>query len=116
MEDNIDRILSDDQEVIPSSTFVKNVMATVRREASTPAPVPFPWLRVLPGLAIVAVALAALLTIAIAQLQTDALATGPTPRVFLDLIRFAKGIGLGWIARAVFAAFAPTRLVFATRP
>src|SRR5262249_54087251 len=98
-----------------SPTFVRNVMAAVRREASTPAPVPFPWLRVLPGLAIAAVGLTALLIIAIAQFRTDVLATGPTPLVFLDLIRFAKGIGFAWIALAVFAAFAPTRLVFATR-
>ena len=115
MEDNIDRILSGDQEVIPSPTFVRNVMATVRHVASTPASVPFPWLRVLPGLAIAAVGLIALLIIAITQFQTDVLATGPTPRVFVDLVRFAKGIGFGWIALAVFAAFAPTRLVFATR-
>ena len=115
MEDNIDRILSSDREVDPSSTFVRNVMATVRREASTPVPVPFPWLRVLPGLAIAAVALTTLLIIAIAQFQTGTLATGPTPRVFVDLIHFAKGIGLGWIMLALVAALAPARLVFAAK-
>ena len=90
-------------------------MTAVRREAWTPAPVPFPWLRVLPGLAISAVALAALLIIALAEFQTGALAAGPIPLTFANIINFARSIGLGWIVLALFTAFAPPRLVFATK-
>lgn len=54
--DDLDRILSE-EEIVPSSGFPAAVMDAVRREASTPPPIPFPWKRALPGLAIAAPAL-----------------------------------------------------------
>jgi len=36
MDENLDRILCSDQDVVPSSAFVRNVMAVVRHEASIP--------------------------------------------------------------------------------
>lgn len=65
MDKNVDRILSSDQDVIPPSDFVRSVMAAVHREASTPAPISFPWWRVVPGLAVCGIALTALLVIAL---------------------------------------------------
>jgi hypothetical protein len=46
----IDRILATEQELIPSSGFLASVMERVQDEARTPAPIPFPWKRAIPGL------------------------------------------------------------------
>ena len=48
--DEFDRVLSREAEIIPSSGFVRSVMAAVQSEASAPPPIPFPWRRALPGL------------------------------------------------------------------
>jgi hypothetical protein len=48
--DEIDRILSRKDEILPSSGFTVSVMDAVRREAAAPPPIPFPWKRALPGL------------------------------------------------------------------
>ena len=50
--DDIDRILSEQEDIIPSSGFVASVMDSVRHEALTPPPIPFPWKRALPGLVV----------------------------------------------------------------
>jgi hypothetical protein len=46
----IDRILGDEAKLIPSSGFLTATMERVREEAGTPKPIPFPWLRALPGI------------------------------------------------------------------
>jgi hypothetical protein len=46
----IDRILAAEQELIPSSGFLAATMERVREEAAAPKPIPFPWLRALPGI------------------------------------------------------------------
>jgi hypothetical protein len=46
----IDRILAAEEEVIPSSGFLAATMERVREEAACPKPIPFPWLRALPGI------------------------------------------------------------------
>ena len=56
--DDLDRYLTDD-EIVPSSGFVANVMDAVRAEAAGPPPIPFPWARALPGMVAVVVALVA---------------------------------------------------------
>jgi hypothetical protein len=47
--DNLDRILGAEEALAPSSGFMSAVMERVREEAAAPAPIPFPWKRVLPG-------------------------------------------------------------------
>jgi hypothetical protein len=49
-EDEMHRILSRENEILPSSGFAVSVMEAVRREAAAPPPIPFPWKRALPGL------------------------------------------------------------------
>jgi hypothetical protein len=49
-ENEIDRILSREDEILPSSGFAASVMDAVRREAAAPSPIPFPWMRAVPGL------------------------------------------------------------------
>ena len=48
--DELDRILSRKDEIAPSSGFVDSVIDSVRQEAATPPPIPFPWGRAVPGI------------------------------------------------------------------
>jgi hypothetical protein len=48
----IDRILSRRDEILPSSGFAASVMEAIRQESAVPPPLPFPWKRALPGIAI----------------------------------------------------------------
>jgi hypothetical protein len=50
----IDRILATEETLLPSSGFLASVMERVREEAATPAPIPFPWKRALPGMVVAA--------------------------------------------------------------
>lgn len=62
--DEIDRILSREPLVRPTSGFSDRVMRAVREEAAAPPPIEFPWRRFLPGaLAGVSVVLATFLTL-----------------------------------------------------
>ncbi|MGA9527013.1 MAG: hypothetical protein WBS24_02725 [Terriglobales bacterium] len=57
-EDDMDRVLSHQDEILPSSGFVASVMGAVQHEAAIPPPIPFPWKRALPILILAGVALA----------------------------------------------------------
>lgn len=57
IHDAIDSILAGEEELIPSSGFMAATMERVREEAATPKPIPFPWLRALPGIVVIAAAL-----------------------------------------------------------
>ena len=48
----IDDILVTEQELLPSSGFLASVMERVHDEARMPAPLPFPWKRAIPGIAL----------------------------------------------------------------
>ena len=48
--DEIDRILATEEELVPSSGFLASVMESVREEAAAPPPIPFPWIRAVPGM------------------------------------------------------------------
>lgn len=50
----IDRILAGEEELIPSSGFLASVMERIEDEAAAPAPIPFPWKRAVPGMALAA--------------------------------------------------------------
>jgi hypothetical protein len=54
---DLDRMLLEREEIVPSSGFVASVMEAVQQEASAPAPIPFPWKWAVPGF-VVSVALA----------------------------------------------------------
>lgn len=50
-ESDLDTALgSEADSILPSSGFADSVMTAVHREASVPAPIPFPWKRAVPGL------------------------------------------------------------------
>ena len=48
--EDLDRMLLERDEIVPSSGFVASVMEAVQQEAAAPAPIPFPWKWALPGL------------------------------------------------------------------
>ena len=50
--EELDCALSTEEEIVPSAGFTDAVMEAVRREATTPPPISFPWKCVLPGLAL----------------------------------------------------------------
>ena len=50
----LDAMLASEDEITPSSGFLSAVMERVQEEASAPPPIPFPWKRALPGVALVA--------------------------------------------------------------
>jgi len=59
----IDHILSREDEIMPSSGFLASVMDAVQREAAAPPPIPFPWKRAIPGLAAACCALVLVLVV-----------------------------------------------------
>jgi hypothetical protein len=49
----IDRVLATEEPLIPTSGFLTSVMESVREESVAPAPIPFPWKRIVPGMLLV---------------------------------------------------------------
>jgi hypothetical protein len=56
-DSDLDRMLMESEEIVPSSGFVASVMEAVQQEAAAPAPIPFPWKWAVPGF-VVSVAMA----------------------------------------------------------
>jgi hypothetical protein len=54
MASPMDRMLADEQDLIPSSGFLSSVMDRVHEEARMPAPMVFPWRRAIPGVVLAA--------------------------------------------------------------
>jgi hypothetical protein len=99
--DEIDRILSSEKPIEPSSHFTRRVLDEVRREARTPPPIPFPWRRIAVAAGLLAFA------------STGAVATPavrePTRRVLetVDGIDWAfAGSAIGTLALALLIALA----------
>jgi len=120
-DDELDRILSEKQNLVPSSAFVRNVMDAVRREASLPAPIPFPWKRALPGLVLCVLALAAMCVASFRRSGPQPLHEAPGPSFWtaiwtglssdlIGLLRAANVGGLGWIILALVLTFASITL------
>lgn len=112
-QDELDRILSRVQEIIPSPGFVNSVMDSIRREALTPAPIPFPWKRALPGVAALVLALG-LLLIAGATLFTRGIASQSHPLIlpfaYDRILEAARSIRAGWIVLALLLSLASAKL------
>jgi hypothetical protein len=76
-KDEIDRILSREDEILPSSGFAVSVMDVVRREAAAPPPIPFPWKRALPGVVVGSFALVLVLVAGVRAIVQMDKATAP---------------------------------------
>jgi hypothetical protein len=114
--EEIDRILSREEEILPSSGFAVSVMDAVRREAAAPPPIPFPWKRALPGMVVGGFALALVLisvVVAIAQLGGGAAASqfslplqSALPPIFQGHLEYAAI----WTVLALLMALASVKL------
>ncbi len=113
LDDDLDRILSSDGEIVPSAGFANSVMDAVRREASAPPAIPFPWKRVLPALIFAVVAFVSAVILGFNQLVA-ALTVPPLPAVFQVRFEAAMRSSLiaesGWIMLAVLLALLPVNL------
>ena len=54
IDSEIDHILATEGELIPSSGFMASVMERVEDEAAAPPPIPFSWMRAVPGILLAA--------------------------------------------------------------
>lgn len=111
-DDDIDRILSKEQEIIPSSGFLGSVMDAMQREATAP-PIPFPWKRALPGLTAAGLALVSVLVASI-SLFIRGTVTQPLPSELLSsfalIIGAWKTVGASWIVLALVLSLASVKL------
>jgi len=63
--EEFDRVLLEEDALVPSSGFAASVMDAIHQQSAAPAPIPFPWKRALPGLAVLPVGIAAICWLAI---------------------------------------------------
>ncbi len=115
-EDEINRILSREDEILPSSGFAVSVMDAVRREAALPPPIPFPWKRALPGLVVAVLALALVLVAGVVVL-VRLLRGSTTPQFSATLPSIMPPIFHGgiesaamWTGMALLVAFVSVKL------
>jgi hypothetical protein len=112
----MDRILSRQDEILPSSGFVASVMEAVRREAAAPAPIPFPWNRALPVLVLAALALVLVVVLGVSIFQQLGQSSSPQDFTALsrpllpDLLQGPIGSAVAWTALALVAAFMSVKL------
>jgi hypothetical protein len=114
-QDEIDHILSREDEILPSSGFAVSVMDAVRREAAVPPPIPFPWKRALPGLLVAGFALVLVLVagvVAIARLDKASTPQISMPAPFLMPPLFHGGMAAAaiWTVLALLVAFVSVKL------
>ena len=108
--DELDRWLSDDEAIVPSSGFAAAAMEAVRREASAPPAIPFPWIRALPGLAATTLALAWVLITglsAIREAAAHASQATALPGLFATLVDIGMSAATVWAVVAALLAVLP---------
>ncbi len=109
MDDELDRMLSPRDEIVPSSGFVASVMEAVRHEEAASAatvfpPISFPWLRALPVFVALAAGLAMLVAGFVKFVRMPTTGSGGSllpPGVEQALTQ----TNAGWIALALLLAF-----------
>ncbi len=112
-DSDLDRILSREEEIFPSSGFAASVMEAVQREAAVPPPIPFPWKRALPGFCATGVAILALVTASILLLIHGGPAQ-PIPQELLaalgSVAALTKNLGVIWILGALLLSFVSVKV------
>lgn len=115
-EDEIDQVLSRNDEILPSSGFTASVMEAVRQEAAAPAPIAFPWKRALPGMVVGGFALIIGLVAgvaAIVRLASESVApqiTGSTLPALPSLFHGGIQSAVIWTILALLMAFVSVKL------
>ena len=106
---DIDRVLSDEPGIVPSSGFVSAVMDAVTTEATAPA-LPFPWRRAWPLAAGVGAALAWLI---VSRFLSQAAEPGPDLYAWFEMI---APMATGWVVAGLVMSLVVTGLALrATR-
>lgn len=98
--DDIDDILTNEKLITPSPDFLASVMRAVRRQAAALPPLKFPWLRTLPGILAMFVAIMRLVWDLVGFLNEPDVLAGLKEQLhqFADL---AAQFGVQWIVLAV---------------
>ena len=112
-QDELDRILSSEMEIVPSSGFVASVMDGVRREAATPPAISFPWKRALVGWAASGIALAAALVIGVRAINGEIYvrpAHVNLPFGLVTIVENWNAAGGSWIVLGLVLSFASVKL------
>ena len=105
IETEIGRILAGEEELQPSSGFAASVMDRVRQEAALPAPLPFPWLKAIVFILLIAGATVwsaiELVHLGVPGLGRSALSwmTKPPQHLSGNLVRSLEETG--WVALAL---------------
>jgi hypothetical protein len=107
-QEDLDRMLSRQENVIPSSGFVDSVMDAIECAASTPPPIPFPWKHALPGLAACLIALVSFVYLAFTHFDASSTtsALSRTAPMVAAIIEGLKAVDGGWIAVALLVSAA----------
>ena len=110
---DLDRILSGEKEILPSSGFAASVMEAVRREATAPPPLGFPWKRALPGAIVSCLALVWALiegAMQVAHGGTASLLPASSNLTFTAILRSPKTASVCWIVLALLLSYASVKL------
>jgi hypothetical protein len=99
--EELDRVLSEEADIVPSSGFVASVMEAVVTEATAP-PLAFPWKRAWP---LVAAFAALLLWLVSLQLGPQVTTPGPDLYAWFEMI---VPMATGWVAGALLVTLAVT--------
>jgi len=110
--DAIDRILSQEDEILPSSGFAASVMAAVRQEAAAPKPISFPWKRVLPGIVVAGLALIGITLEVVSSVRSTPSLAQPVieSSAFMPMLQTAIRAGAGWVALAILLSLISVKL------
>ena len=65
----LDRILGQEDALLPSSGFSAGVLDAIQAHSAQPAPIPFPWKRAIPGIAALLAGIVIVLRLAAAALR-----------------------------------------------
>ena len=95
--DELDRILSQCETIVPSSGFTARVMEAVEQEALAPPPIAFPWKRAVPGLVACLVLLGILLGKVAATWSQQAQSAAAWPGAAGLLVWIQHSSGGSWI-------------------
>jgi len=110
--EELDRALSTEGEIVPSAGFTDAVMEAVRREATIPPPISFPWKCVLPGLAFAVFAVLALLLLPspTKTVGSPVFSSTHLAAVLGVLPETTRRLGLDWLIVALLLAWASVKL------
>lgn len=105
-DDEIDRALAGEPEILPSSGFSRSVMDAVRADAEAPPPIPFPWKRLRPAIVACAIAFGLLAWAAGRAPEGLAEPSGAWSQAFERVLGFAVDAELHWLAMALVVTLA----------